>query len=156
MDIEEFKAPQAEALSALIHQNLVEIISQDYAAEYVASLLDEFTPANIRVTSQTQNTYVAIVDGRIVGTASLAQSGPPDAPKYYGTSVFVAREAHGKGIGRQLMRRVEAKASELGATRLTVRAAVGARGFYRKLGYAYQDPHEAPDDRGNYVMEKQL
>ena len=54
------------------------------------------------------------------------------------------------------MRRIEIKASELGAATMIVRAAVGARWFYRKLGYSYQDLSESPDERGNYVMEKTL
>jgi N-acetylglutamate synthase-like GNAT family acetyltransferase len=156
MRIEAFEASQAEELSALIGRVLLLIISKDYAPAYVAALLEEFTPANIRIISRQQHRYVAIEDGHIVGTASLASYGPPQTRQYYGTSVFVAPEYHVNGIGRELMRRIEIKASELGAARLFVRAAVGARGFYRKLGYAYQDPSESPDERGNYVMEKPL
>lgn len=54
------------------------------------------------------------------------------------------------------MRRIEAKASELGSDKVIVRSAAGAREFYRKPGYSYQDRKELPDERGNYVMEKML
>ena len=156
MDIQTFQAHQAEELAALIGRVLMLNISKDYPPAYVSSLLDEFTPGNIKVLSRKQNMYVAVEDGHIVGTASLADYGTPQARQCYGTSVFVAPEFQGKGIGRELMRRIEAKASELGSDKVIVRAAVGAREFYRRLGYSYQGRNELPDERGNYVMEKML
>lgn len=77
-------------------------------------------------------------------------------PSYYGTAIFVALEFHGKGIGRKIMQKVEQKALELGANKITVRAAVNARPFYEKLGYTYQDGIEMPDEKGNFVMDKAL
>ena len=156
MIIEKFKDQQAEEVSKLIHQDLLEIISKDYPQEYLASLFDHFTPANIRKTARTQHTFVAVKGEKVLGTASLANFGSQENPKYYGTSVFVALEFQGRGVGKQLMEKLEVNARELGATMLTVRAAVGARGFYRKLGYAYQNQEELPDEKGNYVMEKSL
>jgi histone acetyltransferase (RNA polymerase elongator complex component) len=52
------------------------------------------------------------------------------------------------------MRKVEEKAVELGADKITVRAAINARGFYEKLGYTYRDGIEMPDKKGNFVMDK--
>ena len=156
MVIEEFKDHQAEEVSKLIRQDLLEIISKDYPQNYLASLLDNFTPANIRATSKTQHIFVAVEGGRILGTASLANYGSQEKPKYYGTSVFVALEFQGRGVGKQLMKKVEAKAKELDAKMISVRAAIGARSFYRKLGYIYQNHKELPDEKGNYVMEKLL
>lgn len=54
------------------------------------------------------------------------------------------------------MQKVEQKALELGANKITVRAAINARSFYEKLGYAYQDGNETPDEKGNFVMNKAL
>ena len=54
------------------------------------------------------------------------------------------------------MQKVEGKALELGAEKITVRAAVNARGFYKKLGYTYRDGIETPDEKGNFVMDKSL
>lgn len=156
MAIEEFKDHQAEEVSELIRQDLLEIISKDYPQDYLASLLDHFTPANIRATSKTQHIFVAVEDGRILGTASLANYGSQAKPKFYGTSVFVALEFQRRGVGKQLMKKVETKAKELGAEMVTIRAAVGARDFYRKLGYKYQNHKELPDEKGNYIMEKLL
>jgi elongator complex protein 3 (tRNA carboxymethyluridine synthase) len=47
-----------------------------------------------------------------------------------------------RGLGRSLMERMEwAAAEDLGVSRLLVTAAVGTRGYYRKLGYARLGPY---------------
>lgn len=96
MFIQAFRPYEAEELSALISRVLLLNISKDYPPAYVSSLLDEFTPGNIQVLSHKLNMYVAIEDERIVGTASLAVYGTPQARQWYGTSVFVAPESQGK------------------------------------------------------------
>jgi GNAT superfamily N-acetyltransferase len=107
-------------------------------------------------TSKTQRIFIAMEDGKVVGTGSLADFGTPEAPSYYGTAIFVALDLHRYGIGRQIMQKLEEKALELGADKITVRAAVNARGFYEKLGYTYRDGVEKPDERGNFIMDKTL
>jgi len=77
-------------------------------------------------------------------------------PSYYGTAIFVALELHRHGIGRQIMQKVEEKAMELGADKITVRAAINARQFYEKLGYTYRNGIELPDERGNFIMDRIL
>ena len=54
------------------------------------------------------------------------------------------------------MHKVEEKATELGADKITVRAAVNARQFYEKLGYTYRSGIDLPDERGNFIMDKAL
>jgi GNAT superfamily N-acetyltransferase len=143
-------------VAELIKHNLLEVTSKYYAPAYVASLIDHHSPMQLLEKARTQHIFVAVKDGRAVGTGSLANFGNPEMPGYYGTAIFVALEFQGKGIGRQIMRKVEAKALELGADKITVRAAVNARPFYEKLGYTYQDGIEMPDEKGNYVMDKAL
>jgi GNAT superfamily N-acetyltransferase len=101
-----------------------------------------------------QRNFVAMEDGKVVGTGTLADFGTPETPSYYGTAIFVALESHRHGIGRQIMQKLEAKAFELGADKITVRAAVNARQFYEKLGYIYRDGIETPDEKGNFIMDK--
>jgi len=120
------------------------------------SLIDHHSPLQLLKNAETHYIYVAIKDGKAVGTGSLANLGTPEMPRYYGTAIFVALEFHRKGIGRQIMRRVEEKVLELGAAKITVRAAVNARHFYEKLGYTYQDGIEIPDEKGNFEMDKTL
>lgn len=156
MIIDRFQASQAKEVAELIKRNLLEITSQYYAPEYVASLITHHSPMQLLQNAETQYIFVAIENGKTVGTGSLANFGTPQTPSYYGTAIFVALELHRKGIGRQIMLKVEEKALELGADKITVRAAVNARQFYEKLGYIYRDGIEMPDKKGNFVMDKEL
>lgn len=154
MIINRFQDFQAEEVAELIKRNLLEIISKYYTPAYVASLVDSFSPTNILKNAKTQYIFVAVEDGKIIGTGSLANYGSTDKPSYYGTAIFVAPEFQRQGIGRQIMQNVEAKAVEMGADKIIVRAARNARAFYEKLGYTYVDGIAVQDEKGNYVMEK--
>ena len=156
MIIERFQDFQAEEVAKLIKRNLLEITSKYYSSDYVASLIEHHSPMQLLEKARTHHIFVAMEDGQAIGTGSLANFGTPETPSYYGTAIFVALEVHRKGIGRQIMRKVEEKALELGADKITVRAAINARVFYEKLGYTYQDGIEMPDEKGNYVMDKAL
>ena len=156
MIIDTFQDFQAEEVAELIKRNLLEITSKHYSPEFVASLIDHHSPMQLIEKARTQHIFVAVEDGKAIGTGSLADFGTPEKPSYYGTSIFVALEFHGQGVGRQIMQEVEKKALELGADKITVRAAINARAFYEKLGYTYRDGIETPDEKGNFVMEKAL
>ena len=156
MIIDRFQDFQAEEVAELIKRNLLEITSKYYSPDYVAFLIDHHSPTQLLENARTQHIFVAMEDGKVIGTGSLADFGTPEMPGYYGTAIFVALEFHRKGIGRQIMWIVEEKALELGADKITVRAAINARVFYEKLGYTYQDGIEMPDEKGNFVMDKVL
>lgn len=154
MIIENFQASQAEEVAELIKRNLLEITSQYYSPEYVISLIDHHSPMQLLEKSRAQHIFVAVEDGKAIGTGSLANFGTPEIPSYYGTAIFVALDFHRQGIGKQIMQKVEEKALELGADKITVRAAINARQFYEKLGYTYRDGIGMPDEKGNFVMDK--
>lgn len=154
MIIEKFQESQAEDVSKLIKRNLLEITSKYYTSDYVLSLVDNFSPTQILEKARTQHIFVAIEDAKVIGTGSLTNYGNSETPSYYGTAIFVAPEFQKKGIGRQIMQKVEAKAVEMGAGKITVRAARNARIFYENLGYVYKDGITTQDEKGNYVMEK--
>ena len=156
MIIEKFQPSQAKAVSDLIRRGLLEINSQYYPLEFITSLVDHFSPAQIRENALTQHIFVAREGEAVVGTAGLANFGSTEQPNYYGVAVFVLPEYTGRGIGRQLMAAVEARARELGAQKLTVRAAMGAQEFYVKLGYRFQGGKNELDEKGYYILEKEL
>jgi GNAT superfamily N-acetyltransferase len=153
MKTERFQGFQAGVVSNIIQRNLVEVNSRDYPEDIIRSLVEYFGPENILKNAQSQYTLVAIQDGEVVGTASLANFGSAESPSYYAVAVFVLPELHGQGIGTQLIEAVESKAWALEAEKITVRASITAKGFYKKLGYQFRDG-EVLDDHQNYVMEK--
>ena len=154
MRIEPFQPLQAEAVSQLIRRNLLEINSRHYSPAFIDYLVAYFSPEQIVEHAQTQHIFVAFQEAEVIGTGGLANFGSAEAPNYYAVAIFVLPEWQGLGVGKLLMAAVEARARALGAQRITVRSAVGARGFYRKLGYRFKDGLEQPDDKGNYLMEK--
>lgn len=81
---------------------------------------------------------IAMLDGRPVGTASGIPGDGPSSKTI--VAMWVAPEARGKGIARELIAAVESWAGNGGAS--TVRLSVmsdntSAIGFYEKLGFAF-------------------
>jgi GNAT superfamily N-acetyltransferase len=156
MRVEQFQDHQAEAVSNLIRRNLLEVNCKDYAEDVIASLVAYFSPATLLRNSQSQAIFVATQGGDVVGTASLDNFGSAQSPDYYAVAVFVLPEAHRQGIGLRLMEAIESKAGELGAKKVTLRASITAKEFYRKLGYRFKDGREELDEHGTYIMEKEV
>jgi len=67
----------------------------------------------------------------------------------YGPSLEVGAESKGaaqhRGLGRQLMGIAEGHASREGYRRLAVIAALGTRGYYRRLGYRLEGSYMVKD-----------
>jgi GNAT superfamily N-acetyltransferase len=74
-----------------------------------------------------QRAYLAIVDGRIVGTGSL------DGQTV--SSVFVHPDYQGRGVGAKLMDAIETAANAQSGSALTLQSSVTAQAFYAKRGF---------------------
>lgn len=72
-------------------------------------------------------TVVAASGGRVVGTGTLVEGSI--------RRVFVAPEHQGKGLGDQLMRRLEAEAAAQGRGSVELDASTVSLGFYLRRGY---------------------
>ncbi len=96
--------------------------------------------------------YVAEDDGVPVGFMTIDASGFIDL-------AFVAPGAAGQGVGWHLYRRVEERARELGATRMTTEASKKARPFFERQGWSV-DREQTVERNGvmltNYRMSKRL
>jgi predicted N-acetyltransferase YhbS len=156
MNIHKFQDHQAEEVAALIERNLLEISSQYYSPDYIARIVGHLSAPNLVEIAKTEHIFVALEEGKVIGTGTLSNFGSEEKPSYYGTAIFVALELHRNGIGTSIMAKIEEKAAELGADKIIVRAAINARLFYEKLGYLYQNGIAEQDERGNYIMEKAL
>jgi len=153
MRIESFQDAHVDVVSHLIRRNLREVNSRDYGEKFIDDLVASFSPETLLRKSREQYIFVAVDDGdEIIGTAALANFGTDAAPDYYGVSVFVLPEWHRRRVGTRLMDAVEAQARILTARRITVRAAMSAKGFYQKLGYTFEGGVEALDEHDQYRM----
>jgi GNAT superfamily N-acetyltransferase len=102
--------------------------------------------------------FVAIHEGRIVGTASLAASDIPSMPQYspWLSGVHVAGDARGQGVCEALIRRIEQEALVLGFPWLYFKA-IGNEEGYEKLGWFCVDwCVEGDASRPSLVMARDL
>ena len=104
--------------------------------------------------------FVSLEGGGIQGFVRLREPGSPHRPEMEGSAVVRELHVYGRslplggrggiqhrGLGARLMAEAEGIARESGARRLLVLSAVGARGYYRRLGYERRGPYMARDLR---------
>jgi GNAT superfamily N-acetyltransferase len=117
----------AAAISQIIIGTLRESNAQDYSAEIINQVERSFSPQAILSLMTQRQVFVALLDNRIVATASLDH----DVVR----SVFVEPAYQGKGIGRQLMKNIQSSAIAEGRNFLRVPSSITAEGFYASLGF---------------------
>ncbi|MEO8890333.1 MAG: GNAT family N-acetyltransferase, partial [Coleofasciculaceae cyanobacterium] len=97
-------------------------------------------------------TFVADQSGLIVGFGELEPDGHIDC-------FYCHKNYQGRGIGRQIYQTIEAKALNLGLTRLFVEASITAKPFFQHMGFSVMQQQQV-FCRGetfiNYLMDKQL
>lgn len=148
IDIRVFEPDDAQQVAALIRKALREVNSADYPPEVITSLCDYFVPETLCELTLRREVLVAMVDGVIVGTASIEES------VVY--TVFVHPQYHGRGIGTRLMKEIEGLAVAHGHSVVRTPASVSAVGFYTKLGYREIERIQTEDSGLNVIMEKRL
>jgi GNAT superfamily N-acetyltransferase len=148
IDIRAFKPDDAQQVAVLIQKALREVNSADYPPEVITSLCDHFAPETLRELALRRDVLVAVVDGAVVGTASIEESAV--------YTVFVHPQYHGRGIGTRLMKEIEELAMALGYSAIRTPASVTAVGFYTKLGYQEIERIQTENSGLNVIMEKRL
>jgi GNAT superfamily N-acetyltransferase len=137
----------AEGISRAIISALRETNARDYSAAVIARVEESFSPWAILDFLKRRTVFVAVVEDRIVGTASL------DGEVV--RTVFILPEYQGRGIGRALMARVELAAITSNVAILAVPSSVTAEPFYAKLGFrAVRDSYHG--EERTIVMERSL
>ncbi|MFF5225475.1 GNAT family N-acetyltransferase [Dactylosporangium sp. NPDC000521] len=144
--IRQLQHADAPAVAALIERCLREVNSRDYPAEIIERMCAHFTEHRIRELATRREVFVAEADG-IVGTVSR------DGNKVY--TMFVHLRAAGRGIGRALMRHIEALAVSDGYDHMETGASITAHAFYHRLGYV--DVRSTDTDFGlNHILRRNL
>jgi GNAT superfamily N-acetyltransferase len=144
--IRRFDNADALAVAGLIERCLREVNSRDYPSEVIERMCDHFTEQRIKELATQRQMFVAEVNG-IAGTVSR------DGNKVY--TMFVHPRVAGRGIGRLLMRHIEALAVIDGYDHMETGASITAHDFYRRLGYV--DVRSTETEFGfNYVLRRDL
>jgi putative acetyltransferase len=97
-------------------------------------------------------TYVAEVDGIIVGFADMSYEG-------YLDRLYVHKNYQAKGIAFRLLKQIEEKARTLGLNKITTHASINAKKLAERMGFKTikkQTVIRQGVELTNYVMEKKL
>jgi len=125
-EIRRATAGDAEAVYEIVLRALRETNSRDYPASVIDRLVLTL-PKGVASKLEEWQAYVAVVDGRIVGTGSLNGKTV--------RAVFVHPDYQGRGIGAKLMDVVENAAKLQSERTLGVQSSITAQEFYAKRGF---------------------
>lgn len=118
-----------EEISAVVLRCLRETNAHYYAADVMASVIENFSPAKIAARFADRLVLVATAGRAIIGTASLHGA--------WVRSVFVRPDWQKRGVGTGLMRAIEERADAQGLRQISVPSSINAEEFYRRLGFMH-------------------
>lgn len=151
--IRPYAASDAPTLANLFLSSVREIASRDYTA----SQIREWAPARIDELRFGQKcasrpSWVAEVDGRIVGFSDLEPDGHVDM-------LYVHPEFQRRGVARALLKHIEEVARAAALRRLYTEASITARPVFEAVGFRTIVPQTVTIhgiSMTNYRMEKRL
>ncbi|MEZ0218654.1 GNAT family N-acetyltransferase [Tardiphaga sp. 1201_B9_N1_1] len=146
-DIRPAQAGDAADISRVIIRALRETNAKDYTPDIIARVELSFSSAAVERLIDQREVFVAEMDNRVVGTASL--------DGHALRTMFVLPDVQGRGIGRLLVQRIERVARERQLAILTVPATVTAEAFYARLGFTAVREAYHGEER-TIVMERVL
>ena len=151
--VRRFRQEDAKEVSDLIIHTLRTTNIKDYSEETIGNIACQFTPEKVIERAGWTHFYVFCDGERIVGCGAI---GP-----YWGSetesslfNIFVHPACQGKGIGRLIIKTLEADEYARRASRIEIPASITGCQFYRKLGYDYKNGINALDADQHYRLEK--
>lgn len=153
MKIRLFHEQDADQIARLFHETVRSINIRDYSLNQVRAWApDDIHFRNWAKVCSERFTYVADDEGVIVGFGELELSGHIDC-------FYCHKNYQRKGIGRKIYCAIEAKAHELGISRLYTEASITANLFSLLMGFSIVREQQV-ECRGeifvNYAMDKFL
>ncbi len=136
------------AITALVQRTVNVSNRGDYSDAEISRMLEVFSLEHILERMAIRTVLVALIEDRIVGTASL------DKGKARVQLVFVDPTVQGGGLGAMLMEAIENRARSAEMPTLNLYASRTAIGFYASRGYIVNGVEEG--DAPALPMIKQL
>ncbi len=153
VNIRTFEDRDAESISRLIVRNFLGVNSKDYGIEAMKELAQSHDAAWVRQVAGYAHMYVFERKNQIIGVGSISSFWGSETESILLT-VFVLPELHGKGIGRLIIKTLEADELYTRADRIEIPASITAVEIYRKFGYDFKNGVKELDDEGHYRLEK--
>lgn len=148
-----FKESDAKEVADLIARTLREVNINDYSKEHIEKDVQLLNAEFLIRRSKWTHFYVACEDKKIVGCGAIGPYWDSETESSLFT-IFVLPEYQGKGIGRNIINRLEEDEYFLRAKRIEIPASITGCQFYRKLGYDYKNGIDKIDSEGLYRLEK--
>lgn len=128
------QAGEAEELHLLVMRAFDEFVAPDLPEGGREHFNEYASPARLGAPERRQETVVAVSAGRPVGVGRVGRR--YEVPHI--DLLFVEREMHGEGVGREIVRRLLeiARENDPAAERVTVNATRYAVPFYARVGFA--------------------
>ena len=128
------RAGEEEELSRLVMRAFDEFVAPDLPPEGRERFSDHASPVRLGAPERQQETAVAFIDGRLAGVGRIGRRN--ETPHI--DLLFVEKEMHGQGVGRELVKRLLdiARKNDSAAERVTVNATRFAVPFYARAGFA--------------------
>jgi GNAT superfamily N-acetyltransferase len=146
IEIRRATAGDAEAVRDIVLRALRETNARDYPASVIDRLALTL-PDKVASNLETWRAFVAIIDGRIVGTASLNGETV--------SSVYVCPDHQRRGVGAKLMDAVENVANAGARRTLTVQSSITAEAFYARRGFRLMNEGSFGEER-TIMMAKDI
>ena len=124
-----------DEIAGLYKDTIDRINSRDYSKEQIEAWSSTYNnaPGWIRRIEE-QRFYVAILDDKIVGFASIDTSGYLDL-------LYIHKDYQAIGIASKLLNCVEKAAKEMGFAEITVQSSITAKPFFLKKGFVITGEH---------------
>jgi len=150
-----FKEQDAKEVSEMVRRTLRETNSKDYSEAYIEKDVAKIDENFFIERSKWTNCYVFTEERteRIIGVGSIGSYWGSDTESSLFT-IFVSPDHQGKGIGKQIMEKLESDEYFLRAKRIEIPASITALSFYQKLGYDFKNGVDQVDEEGLYRLEK--
>ena len=154
MQIREAQIEDAVEACQILRRSIVELCRTDHEDDpgVLEKWLDNKTPDNVRAWIDHPESYVFVAteDTTILGVGAVTSFGEI-------TLNYVSPDARFRGISKALLKKLEAKALELGNRVCTLTSTETARRFYFSAGYEERGSPSAGIGTGSsYRMERQL
>ena len=148
MLIRKFDILDAPEISSVIRRSILNRDNRGYTLEQLYSIANYYCAENLCSELDKKMTYVCVVNGKIVGTATLRIDEI--------MAVFITPEYQGNGIGKRFMRLLEDEAVKRGLSRVWLVSGLFTVPFYESLGYKFVRKKIHPSWGKASVMEKFL